>query len=303
METSKEASYPWLLIQDAKDNRKLVYYDLSKREYHKKTIHQMENRKICSCFYGWFILKDVALEDYFLFNPINLETIKLPPLPNKAALDSYLFLSPTHSNCHVIFFDENNNNIFFCKPRDEKFIQRELEGFKGFTMIGEKGYGCLLDNGRRYFAAITFEASQIQIEHLPIDDVRMDTHSYYGDIGFKEFLVEACGELLLVCPLYLCGWELYDIVVFKVDPKEEKWVEIENIESSTIFISKSRSAIACKVHDSSIQKNSVYIFNQNERFFHVFDIEDNSFSMTLPCPAAAQSSLFQWMITDGSHPI
>ncbi|WCJ33976.1 hypothetical protein M5689_015303 [Euphorbia peplus] len=289
--------HPWLLIQDATDKCKLIYYDVSEKKYYKKMIPDMENKEVCSSSYGWFILKDCALKVYYLFNPITLEMIQLPPLPQDQALDSYLYLSPNDSNCHVIFFDEINSTLFFCKPKDAKFIQQWQNNFGGFTMLGEKGY-CW---GYGYFAAITFQGSQIVFDRLLVETPDLEHHSYHGGIWSDIYLVESCGELLFVCKLKLYAWKVYRIVVFKFDFEEKKWVEIENIGHSTIFLSSSKGAIACRTQE--VRKNLVYFFNPDERFFNIFNIENRGFSMMLPCHVASAESKFHWILTDGSHPI
>ncbi|WCJ33988.1 hypothetical protein M5689_015315 [Euphorbia peplus] len=161
-------SRPWLLIQDVTDKCKLVYYDVSEKKCYKKVILELENKKICHSSYGWFILKDVVSKDYCLFNPSTSEAIQLPPLATDEELDTYLFLSPKDSNCHVIFFDEKNSTLFFCKPKDTHFIQQAVKWFRGFTMLGEMGYCWFLEGQSYTYSAIKFEGSQIMFKRLPV---------------------------------------------------------------------------------------------------------------------------------------
>ncbi|WCJ30700.1 hypothetical protein M5689_012244 [Euphorbia peplus] len=309
MDTSSEGSaklHPWLVIHDVSDRSKLVWYNIASKKYSQKTITEMENKLIWCSRFGWFILQDITSADLCLFDPITLEIIGLPPLPKDCGDISscHILLPLGNPNCHAIFFIEDTETLFYCKPKDGEFTKLKVEDIENFRVVGGKGYALLLDKlaFERCLVEVAFESEGsevaplkrlITMPSLPLIDFRGSLKSY-------SYLVELGGELLLVDLLKNEIGEIYNIVIWKLDSEKKKFIEIDDIGSWTIFIS---SNIAIAQENSALRKNAVYFLKENDRFVCVFNMIDGSFSMIFHYSTVSREYFtFDWMFMDTTHP-
>lgn len=204
-----------------------------------------------------------------------------------------LSAAPNNPNCCVLFFSKVAANVVFCcQPGDDNFVKHILQDnwLAAATIHGGSIYGLMEPNSS--LVKITFVDKTVQfmqvmtLEQIP--RLLAPQELFFS----REYLVESCGELLLVhkiLPTTLVrAREAIDFKVFRLLDSKSSVVELKNIGDRAIFLDE-RSGMSC----ASSHKNG-----GNRIYLYVYDLRDRSITLSLPCPTVSHrdSSIFNWVM-------
>ncbi|XP_050203307.1 uncharacterized protein LOC126653454 [Mercurialis annua] len=285
-------SHPWLAIRYSKDETYIkegnILFNLSDNKCYKDIIPDVQDKVICTSFRGWFMLKDDReSKDYYLLNPILTKKIELPSLEcGEEDIFYILSSSPLNSNCYVLCISNTEKAIWFCQPGDEKFIKREFF---------EPLYSPTMFQGKLYCATVSYQLVVIDFKGPELEFTAISTeHDHFDIFGGtlfsrmrnQNYLIEFHDELLYVSKIYY-GFYNDDVATFivsKFDVSRNRWMKMDSIGNWTIFLSFERGTCCITGETTRVKKNSIYFVNMAEdRCLYVYDIKDNSMSMSLPC--------------------
>ncbi|XP_050203300.1 uncharacterized protein LOC126653447 [Mercurialis annua] len=305
METTSELvspPHPWLAIRYAKDETYTkegnILFNVSENKCYKGIISDVQDKVICTSFGGWFMLKDDSeSKDYYLLNPISTKKLELPSLECDA--DDIFFIlssSPLNSNCYVLCISNTEKAIWFCRPGDEKFIKQET-----FDLLCSP----VMFQGKLYcttifyqLVVIDFKGSELEFSTINTEHDQFDVYggTLFSRMTNRNYLIEFHGELLYVSAVYY-GFYNNDVATFivsKFDLSRNRWMKMDSIGDWTIFLSFQRGTCCIAEETSNVKKNSIYFVNKSDdRCLYVYDIEDNSLSMSLSCDVHV--SEFEWV--------
>ncbi|KAF8391732.1 hypothetical protein HHK36_021966 [Tetracentron sinense] len=129
---------PWLGFAHGKRMKYQIFCSITDQKMYIRSIPEMR-RKFCwaSC-YGWLVMCDLNMTDLFLWNPVSLEKIQLPPLLSLKSIQYNCTLSspPSDPNCRVFFFGEFDPLVFYCRPGDDKWTEEKC-------VVGENDSICV----------------------------------------------------------------------------------------------------------------------------------------------------------------
>ncbi|KAL4605703.1 hypothetical protein ACB092_09G049400 [Castanea dentata] len=298
-------SYPWLVICDGYDKERQTFFSISKDYFHTRNIPEMCNKLIYTSCDGWLVLKDIDSKNLCLLNPTSKEMMQLPTLEDITdQFDCILTATPSdpYNQCYVLFIDPPTCTFSFCQLGDKKFYKQTLQAngsvfVKSATFHGGKIYLLIyfgISGSLSYTAE--FVGGEIRFNKLAIE--RFDKSLPADVVCYRDYLIESCGELLLVNQMFFGSYrrKVYGFVIFRMDSSKNAWVQVKNIGERAIFISE-RSKISCFVAENGVKRNSIYFTMTFSRFLYVFDLEDDTITKFLPCPTVACRELdLDWVI-------
>lgn len=295
---------PWLVISHGKHNQKQTFFSISENRYYPKVIPEIRNKYIWTLSYGWFLLMDHDSKDAFLWNPISMEKLQLPPVewPSNETYGICIVTSPPFDpNCRVIFINGFLKKLMFCRPGDLEFVKQEFElcddvlervtTFEG-KIYGVTRPGYLLVTAEFVGPALQFR--QFLREGLPSSSIRPDKKDAHCH------LVDCCGELLVVRMILVYGNnEPADFELFQLDISEKKCTKVESLGQRAIFLETYRStgtSTGCSVVEAGIRGNCIYYVQREDASLYKYDLEEQSISISLPCPHVHRRwSLLRWI--------
>ncbi|XP_050236274.1 uncharacterized protein LOC126686278 [Mercurialis annua] len=308
METTSELvslSHPWLLIRYSKDETNIkegnILFNVSDNKYYKDIIPDVQDKVVCTSFGGWFMLKDDnESKDYCLLNPISAKRLELPSLECGGDIYYILSSSPLNSNCYVLCISNWEKAIWFCQPGDEKFTKQEtFNSLYSPTMFQGKLY-CA--TGRYQLVAIDFKGLELEFTTISTEHDHFDI---YGNTLFsrmlnQNYLIEFHGELLYVSKVYygFYNGDVATFIVSKFDLSRNRWMKMDTIGNWAIFLSLEKGTCCIAEEKAGVKKNSIYFLDkQDDGCLYIYDIEDDSVSMSLCCGDIHESDImgFEWI--------
>lgn len=303
--------YPWLVICDGKHGQQQFFFDVTKDRYYTASIPEMFDKSIYPCSRGWLVLVDhLNSKDCYLWNPISLEKIQLPLVPESFHCDLCVLSSPpSDPTCHILFFELRKGYFLHCQPGDLELVGQELECgdnsskvLHGATVVGKTIYimttQMRLDENNGLFT-VEFTGSKFQFTQLMT--FKQPLSSVLSEItNEREFLIDdGCGEEVLFMVRKMCFGFAYEkvreILVFQMDFSEKRWVNLKSIGEQTIFLSGNRG-ISCSAAKMGVKPNSIYYTRWDDRLLYVYDLENQSISRSLPCPIVSRDSRLDWIM-------
>ena len=115
--------YPWLVYSFGDNNNKQIFCSISNpNETCIRRIPALRNRYFWANCHGWclYLGRDFCL---ILWNPVTMEKITLPCMPEVAITDCILTSPPSEPGCKVILFFDRMNNILYCELGDEEWTE------------------------------------------------------------------------------------------------------------------------------------------------------------------------------------
>ncbi|KAK4576151.1 hypothetical protein RGQ29_026913 [Quercus rubra] len=115
--------YPWLVYSFGDNNNKQIFCSISNpNETCIRRIPALRNRYFWANCHGWclYLGRDFCL---ILWNPVTMEEITLPCMPEVAITDCILTSPPSEPGCKVILFFDRMNNILYCELGDEEWTE------------------------------------------------------------------------------------------------------------------------------------------------------------------------------------
>ena len=290
----------WLMISHGKDRQRQTFFDASKHYYYTRIIPELHNKIVLSSSYGWLVLKDSNSQTCSLLNLVSMEMIWAPPINLNNYKFCILWLPPSNPNCHIFFIFKDF--LMSWKPGDMKFIKKEFrveveEYMSFFTVTVHKGIIYALAEPNSDYVFANFEDEIISFKKL-IKRNYFSIGVQEGNPNFDMYLIESCGEILLVNKIYSeCFGNqqvVYNFKIYRIDYSQDGWVAVENIGKQAIFLSNSQGKF-CNVSCSGLQTNSVY-FTQG-RNLYIFSLDDQSIKICLPCPIVNKhNSTLSWIL-------
>ncbi|XP_058077374.1 F-box protein At2g26160-like [Magnolia sinica] len=260
-------------------------------------IHIPETHEVfyLGSFHGWLILSKWFTRNIFLFNPSTKEQIKLPFRANIWHLDdnniyrvkdftshriphssAILSSAPTSDNCMVLIVDANN--LFgFCRRGDARWTVIKEVPFDDVTWY----------KGRVYFIRRRYHRKIWKLLQNPnfggwkgltikVVEIEKDYN------GYQAYLVESCGELLMVLKLRRRHGSRKKFCVFKMDERGRFSIKVESLGDQMLFVGKrcSKSFSATKL--SGFEENCIYYSDDHTGKFSVFHMKDGSIKPCFP---------------------
>ena len=299
---SLSQSQPWLVFVHGKNRQRQTFFNILEGRYYVKIIPEMRNKRICSSSHGWLVLKDLSSQDCFFLNPMTLEKIQLPSLHGFKMLSCSLSSPPTNTKSCLFFICEGNRFLFRLHG-DINFHVRNI------VLEDEDDVLKLAVFFKGRFYGLTIPSLKLVVqEKIESSRVRFGEVIKSGSLSFelsflsdKLYMVTSCDKLFLLRKVYSdsfvdCG-KVLDFEIFRVDFSKMAWEKVTNIDKHTIFLSNYRDYDkSCLVNEPGIKGNSIY-FTEG-RHLYVYDLDDRSISISLPCPLVAEHWIrsFQYWI-------
>ncbi|OVA01299.1 Protein of unknown function DUF295 [Macleaya cordata] len=242
--------------------------------------------------------------DCFLWNPVLLETIQLPNFRhwiNK--YDHYdvhecvLSSPPGNPDSMVLFLfvgylDEIREYVIvYCRPGDKQWSKQDLSRFAAYfpralfcfkSKLYVDCYNAHLEIGKRRL--------DNDNETLPIMwfAVRQETDSpVVGALPYlRTHFVESCDELFKVHKLYhqgSCEKQVVALQVLRMNFSLMAWEEVKSLGDHVLFLGE-RTTASCSAAELGLTRGCVYFTQPNDMKLYTFDLEDNTITMSLPCP-------------------
>ncbi|KAG8371685.1 hypothetical protein BUALT_Bualt13G0114000 [Buddleja alternifolia] len=296
--------HPWLMVSHGKKLRNHTFYSISRNQYFERSIPNFCNMQVSQTnFSEWLALFDFNIRTFHccLFNTTSKEKIQLPSF--ESDLTSYnciLSKPPSDPDCHVLLV---SSSILFCRLGDDKFIRR--------TRTFEDGHLMAAVNfcGKIYGWIIRSHAycSLVEVNFVGQDLVLRNFGQYYqipnpSPLGyplFGSYLVESCGELLMVhMIIFPCKQKVAYFRIFKVNFSEMKIEELSCIGDRTIFLCP-HGSMSTLCGEGTYKKNSIYYLEslESDRNLYVYNIEDESKTLLRPAPIRRNTLYFMSWVT------
>ncbi|CAH9145251.1 unnamed protein product [Cuscuta epithymum] len=311
-------------------NENGILYNITEQCYYKIDTSFMDSKYVISGGAnrdGWMVLQDCDTRGVALANLYSHAMIQLPkselcmyrrPDPDYGLLRrnfACISSNPRDPNCYVVLVDYDHTMSFdFCKIGDTEFKMKTLTSFEeerleSMTNFDGKMYGLM---NTTTLVRIDFNGNDVEFHELINDKFtyKLSSRTKY-DLRMRGYITESCGEILLVAKIYL-GLTTYNrpnhypsyypvekIRVFKADLCARKWVEMKSIGERTIFLGCHGGIFCINSNDknSGLRANCIYFLEDDDRNMYVFDLEDNSVSVNLPCSHVRKRELTSlWML-------
>ena len=112
----------------------------------------------------------------------------------------------------------------------------------------------------------------------------------HGILCYKTYLIGSDDELLLVYRIFSSKFKECDMVsnfeIYRFDRLKSSWMKVKNIGKRTIFLSGNEGK--CRlISDVGIKENSIYFTRY--RNLYVFDLNDQSITVSVPCPKVSKN--------------
>ena len=281
--------HPWLMFSHGKNKQRQTFFNIPEHHYYTKIIPELHNKRVACSSYGWLILEDLDSDDCFLLNLLSMEKIQLPPMDLDYEV-CILSLPPSDPNCYVLFV--TNDFLLSWQPGDNEFVRKdfqiEVEFIDWASIIVHQGQIYAIVNPKAYILVADFTRSIIRFTKLINESAPII--GSHGIIFFKSYLIESSGELLVVHKVFSTMFQLRHVVlnfeIYRLDRSKDIWTKVRNIGKQTIFLSADEGK--CRlVQNAGIKENSIYFTRY--RNLYVFDLDDQSVTVSLPCPNVSKS--------------
>ncbi|XP_031095078.1 uncharacterized protein LOC115999364 [Ipomoea triloba] len=254
---------------------------------------------------GWMVLRDEKNnEDVFLLNVYSLDTMQLPKL-ELVTHYAYLSSTPDDSDCYIVMVNIGIEccSISACKMGDKKFVTQQLDLQTAIaSLISFGGNMYALRHHNFTLVHVELRGQSIEFEELVSDDPFEDK-SIGKQNSFSRimcYIGESCDGIILVVKYFFGVSDRYipfeNIRVFRADLSTKKWVEMETIGEHTIFLGSIGNLICIRSDNVNVKKNCIYFTERKDRKLYVFDMEDKSITVNLPCPNVTIRSHPLWIL-------
>ncbi|KAL3632015.1 hypothetical protein CASFOL_024999 [Castilleja foliolosa] len=298
----KRHPIPLLLTSHGYENNKQSLYSLIDNRYKTISHPVLEGKRILGSDYGWLVLVDRSpfSDDCCLWNPESTDKIQLPRL-DQAWVYSRCVLSkpPIDPDCLVVFKSYCNFELSVCRISDDEFVKVSLrdEIFRPLVAISSfKGdiYGIFKDDAFYELVIVNLVGKTVEFKPLLINgERRLEVPELWrGWIkSHQNYLIESpvgvgVGVFFLV--IKMTSDNGVEFKVFRLDVNELVSMEIENLDGHTIFIGSFGDGFCCPSSGTGIKSNSIYYTNISGRVMCVYDLDDRSTTLLLPCPVAGR---------------
>ncbi|KAL5718497.1 hypothetical protein ACHQM5_011394 [Ranunculus cassubicifolius] len=260
----------------------------SDKSYYGKSVPEMRGMSCDVCCCGWLLLQSYYSRECYLFNPVTLNKIHLPLMPNDTYDLAVMTSPPSDLDCLILYFSNMDNSCIFCRIGDTTWTKQEVEcrnkddkvirRYLSAVSCKEKIY-LFYNNGvtavdvRDAFALIEPYEIRTPCPSLPTSGVRT-----------SRFL-ESRGEIYQVCRICLgmSTMIVQHFDVFKLDLSTMDWVKVESL-GGMIFLVGASYSVSVSPSVFGAKGNCIYFFADQRTNLYCFDMDDNTIKIIQPCP-------------------
>ncbi|KAF8395790.1 hypothetical protein HHK36_019741 [Tetracentron sinense] len=243
----------------------MLFSKLEQEKNYSRSTPEMRQKFIHASQHDWLVMSDRDFEEHcFLWNPVSLETVQLPPLKveynlwtlkskyDQGGTTCILTAPPNDPNCMILFWNMRTTFFLFCRLGEEQWTKQYYKLEDGDNHTLRRAISC--SDGNIY--ALTLQGKLAVIVKVPPGrlSVRiLEVEPFKSPLmseALDKYLVESCGEIFLVMGIYT-GFGLE---------------EASNIE---VFRMDFSSMVWAKTKDKSM---------------YTYTLQDKSISVSLPCP-------------------
>ncbi|WJX22887.1 hypothetical protein P8452_12151 [Trifolium repens] len=263
--------------------------------------------RLCTVQHGWFLWENMIsnyASNLFLWNPLNLKKIMLPPLNHNCESFGNCILSspPTTSDeiCSIFLISSHCPTIFYYQLGDEQWtklcsyddIKSVLAGegnapWRGkYTSFEDPIYcnGCLYAG---MWTSLGFIVVEIKIEKRQPNEFSISINCT-SDVmltliphingGFEQIISNLIGfdNVLFRIEVLHALDRVVAVFVHKFDCSKRLWEKVETIKDKVFFISCHDSGFACQSINPETDGGRIYIALRNCNFVYIYNIEDKS---------------------------
>lgn len=290
---------PQLIIVQGEHLQTHIFFSVENNHYLSRTIPELRRKYLLASYQGWLFLADSFSPDFYLFNPLTKEKFQLPPLKHKYQLEKTMSVDyekakyilsrlPPSPECHVLLIC--GGLMLFCKLGDNGFVAQSTkfgDDYLTAAVVFEGKIYALLKPSCK-IVTINFVDSKVQVSPL-IDGGRYSGMSPHPRLltpkRSEDYLIEFFGELLYIRKIYspFFSKEVSDFQIFRINLCKMAYEEMDDgLGNNTIFLSNGRSFSVPA--QSRIVGNSIYYTHPTDKNLYVYEIEDRSRTILLPCP-------------------
>ncbi|KAH7670202.1 F-box domain-containing protein [Dioscorea alata] len=302
LEVIKEGYYfphkqlPWLIFFDIESPR--VFNPLDEKVYQIE-LPELHQRHCAGSSHGWLITIDLNL-NINLLNPFSKDQVKLPQLPFDAS-DVWPRL---YYECFWSKWpEERRDQLIYkavlsadpCKNSDYTVMAIYCCNFKlAFWRIGDITWTVINSdfvlqdiiwfNGAFYVVGSSNNICRVE---LGIENKLIEINSHDDSIlqSMKKYLVNFMGDLLLVYRSIApaeCGVDTMEFLrtdgfmLFKLDQKENKFVELKNINGHVLFLGSNHAVFTpTTTLAEKMEDNFIYFSDDYECANHMYGYRDS----------------------------
>uniref|UniRef100_A0A2N9F8U2 KIB1-4 beta-propeller domain-containing protein n=1 Tax=Fagus sylvatica TaxID=28930 RepID=A0A2N9F8U2_FAGSY len=300
--------YPWLLYSyDAGNKTQLFCSILNTKETYSRRIPELRNRALWATYHGWCLYSG-SERRHILWNPVTLEKITLPRVPEYDIDYCIWTCAPSEPGCLVVLFT-NCTCILYCEIGDEIWtsypyydeLKRSLqEGGQWALAEMEEEYPLLIQPvwcGGNLYAIVLSDYDhwesvplvKIDIQwrdSFKIESLNVCLPSTTPVIGAAKriYLMESCGDLFTVeiQAKHESGIALQVIAIeiHRLSFSKKEWLKVETAKDRAFFLPMgvSDQAISSPAINPDIA-NRVYFTLFDEKNLYSYNIEEGTVSV------------------------
>ncbi|XP_026449192.1 uncharacterized protein LOC113349430 [Papaver somniferum] len=316
---------PWLVFQHGKGMKYHAFYDPC--EPNNKTctkfIPELSGKIYWQkpCFQGWLVILDIFDEDAcachcFLWNPVSMESVKLPnlfqwltdyhfyncvltlPMSNNIKESMVYFLLEHHTTSeNLLVYSHPGAKQWQSKCLDEYY--EDLSRFvRSFHYLKGKLYILCYSEWH-----IEIEINQQQQHHLGHDHHYNDQTLSVRRFQVKRYpyLQHAAGSTTSLISHHVESFDdIFRVNIFfslrnmnkpyapasilqvlKLDFSLMAWVEVRSLGDDVLFIGRQTRAF-CSAADMALKRGCVFYTLPNDKSLYIFEVEDDGITVVLP---------------------
>ena len=303
--------YPSLLYSyDAGNKTQLFCSILNTKETYSRRIPELRNRALWATYHGWWCLYSGSERRHILWNPVTLEKITLPWVPEYDIDYCIWTCPPSEPGCLVVLFT-NCTCILYCEIGDEMWtscpyydeLKRSLqEGGQWALAEMEEDNALLIQPvlcGGNLYAIVLSDYDHW--ESMPLVKIEIQRDSLRHSLKIESlnvylpsttpfgaakriYLMESCGDLFTVeiQAKHESGIALQVIAIeiHRLSFSKKEWLKVETAKDRAFFlpISIFYQAISSPAINPDIA-NRVYFTLFGEKNLYSYNIEDGTVSV------------------------
>ncbi|PIA46786.1 hypothetical protein AQUCO_01500377v1 [Aquilegia coerulea] len=243
---------------------------------------------------------------FILWNIHTQNQIVLPSWnPNDFDICHHHFLSspPTDPDCMVLSVGEEF--FLFWRQGDKKWTKQYYK-IGDNDGVSSEYIDKLITSFNGTIYACTFQRNLVTIKrrHCGTLSIRLlnivEPQTFPPVFVSEYYIVESCGELYYVLLHYLpISEEINRVEIFKLNSSSQIWIKVDCIGDAVFFLSNYTASMSLSVTNSEIKENQIYFtIPGDNNSLYVYDLEDESLILYLPCPNLqnSQSFLPYWLM-------
>uniref|UniRef100_A0A6P3ZN69 putative F-box protein At5g55150 n=1 Tax=Ziziphus jujuba TaxID=326968 RepID=A0A6P3ZN69_ZIZJJ len=271
--------FPSLFMSNQKDKNKRTCISMIEKRAWEMELPEAHGKYCWGSFHDWLILvKD--LECFYLeislFNPFTRSKIDLPGAWNfyhKMVLSEL----PSSQKCICMLVHGQSGELAFCVPGAQSWHQ--------YKLVDEPFEDAVFCNGSFYVLSNNYNIWQIDASNVFATISRHDASPVAADSEIKnlfhevniaqrhtndgvlKYLVESCGEVLLVCRFFSTKpdavLETENFEVYVLDVGQMSWEKINNLGDRVLYLGKCCSRSFSSRELGVNMSNSIYFSNDH----------------------------------------